>query len=241
VQGHAAWRTGPVRGRTDFSSSTTAWRNFRFGSNRPRNAWTPAPGDSPSDRRGVAHAPRDRPAALPLRGPHPGRLGHTLGLQRQDQRGALHPDGETRRRRQGVGLAPRGAQPIARSVRALHLAGRHRARNLLVRRERPRLEPRPAASRSRNQAARRSHLADRPSLHAPHIPNAPAHPHVRANGHAGQADARNARELPALVSRAAGHQHRAGGEFRVYGCLLLLGRGGALLCVLSRLQELFRL
>jgi len=241
VQGHAAWRTGPVRGRTDFSIEYdgVAKLSLRL---EPAKERVDALRLVIPLRTGEAWLMH--PVTDLLRFHYAGRIpdgsgtlwdysGRTNAV-RYTQTGKPDADGKVwDSRHVGRNQLPAPFVPY------IWLGGTERGICWFAENDRDwNLDPQRPALEIRRQG---SHLADRPSLHAPHIPNAPAHPHVRANGHAGQADARNARELPALVSRAAGHQHRAGGEFRVYGCLLLLGRGGALLCVLSRLQELFRL
>ena len=241
VQGHASWHAGPVRGRTDFSVEYdgVAKLSLRL---------------EPAQERVDALR-----LVIPLRTSETWLMHPVTDLLRFHYAGRI-PDGagilwEYSGKTNTVRYTETGKPDVDGKVWDSRHVGRHQLpapfvpyiwmggteRGICWFAENDRdwnLDPQRPALEIRRQGETTSLVVH---LHAPHIPDTPAHPHLRADGHAGQADARNARELPALVSRGAGHQYRAGGEFRIHACLLLLGRGGAQLRILSRLQEFFRL
>ena len=112
-------------------------------------------------------------------------------------------------------------------------------RHRVVCRERPRLEPgrRPAQPGDTPPRGNVTSLIVR-MVSRPVVLYASSNRDIRADGHAGQADARKAGELPPLVDGTAEREDEGHGGMRLHGGVLLLGRRGALLRLSSGVWKL---
>ena len=239
VQGNGSWTAGPIEGRTEFVFDYDGMEKFilHFGAAGQQLDAMRLVIPLRTGEASLMHAVTDL-----LRFHYAGRIPNGDGV-RSDSAGTRHEgsspeNGLPARRRKGLGLAPRRPLAVARSLRAVYLAGWSGAGDRLVRRERPRLEPGRRSACAGDPSPRGGHLAGGSHDRAKYVVFAPSNRDVRPHGHARQADARTTREFPPLVDGTAEREDQEHRRLRLHGGVLLLGRGRPLLRLSSRAGEL---